>query len=436
MQRFILTWLLGLIVILGFVVGVNIIIDPYGIVGSPRIDGLNRYKVAAVDWPRVTKPYLITRTDPATLVMGSSPADVGLDPSSAAWPADRRPVFNMAIDGSSPRAQLSFEQHGLAATHPKLVVICLTLEDSLRFEDPALDDKTPRKEEFDDRMKATRSGAPNPDYAHGRFEDYLFAVASTRAFMDSLRTVAAQSDPSITYQSPQGYLHAAKFNVWAKTEGFHSLVTDKDERYVGIYLRWARVSYFNIEPLRAMIDAARDRGAQVVVAILPNYADQMEIRRQAGVTDRFDAWKTRVTELVAQANQADDKDKVTLWDFNGFNRYTTETLPPEGNHVDELQWFWEPVHFRPELGSILIERMMGKGPDDIGVVLTPENLAADIAAFHDAQDKWVAAHPADVARIARMIADSRCSTDPSTCGKDIATATVSTSAVETVGTPR
>jgi hypothetical protein len=408
MPRFIAFWLIGLIAFMGIVIGVNVVVDPYGVIGAPRIAGFNADKIAAVDWPRVTKPYLVARANPATLVLGTSPADVGFDPESAAWPADLRPVFNLSIDGGSPFQMYRFEQDALAVSKPKLVVISVSMEDSLDFGGPRH-----MSDDFDARLRVSADGKPNPDYRSGVLADYVFATASFKAIGDSLRTVLRQRDPIKTFETPLGQLHGGKFEIWAQTEGFHVLVSDKDHMHAGIDLRWARDPRFNIDALADMIKIAREHGAKVAVVIIPNYIDQIEIRRQTGVTPQFDAWKTRVVELADQADKT--MGDVSLWDFSGFSPYTTEPLPEPGDVKTRLRWFWESIHFQPALADLIIQRIMGTGPEDFGVRLTADNLSADIAAYHDAQAKWVAEHPATVARITRFIAEANCTDHPDQC---------------------
>ena len=400
MQRFVIAWLLGSILFLAVVAGINLFADAFGIMGTPLVAGLNEFKVSPIDWSRVTKPYLAARANPATLILGSSPVDVGMNPLSPAWPPDRKPVFNMGIDGVSPSALYRFEQDAFAASHPKLVIIGVTLEDSLVIDGPPRPAAaTAAMDTFEPRLRVTAAGAPNPEFQTQRLKDTVFALASVRATTESLRTLTGQLGSTKTFQTPLGFLEAGEFTAWEKTEGFYVLVTDKDRQRIGTYVKWARKPVFNIDALAHMIALARDRGARVIVAIMPGYVDHIEIRRQMGISGQFDAWKARVVALAEQAGAG-----VTLWDFSGFSPYTTEVLPPPGDRTTRLRWFWDPVHFQPALGDLLIARLMGQGPADFGVVLTSGNLAAVNQAFHAAEKDWVAAHPADVARIGQIIA--------------------------------
>jgi hypothetical protein len=421
--RYVIALTIGLIVFMGIVIAINLVVDPYGIVGAPRIAGFNLDKIAAVDWPRVTKPYLVERAQPATIVMGTSPADVGFSPTSAAWPDDLKPVFNLSIDGGSPFQMYRFEQDALAVTKPKLVMISISLEDS-QFDLP-----TGKPEDFDRRLRTLRDGTPNAGHRLGVLYDYVFAAASFKAIGDSLRTVIHQRDPIKTFETPLGQLSGGKFEIWARDEGFHVMISDKDHLHAGMDLRWAKKPHFDIEALADMIKAARDKGAQVAVVIIPNYIDQMEIRRQTGVTPQFDAWKTRVVEITDLAGKT--MGGVSLWDFSGFSPYTTEPLPALGDRTTRLRWFWESIHFQPALGDLIIQTVTGKGPDDFGVKLTAENLPAVIAAYHDAQAKWVADNPRDVARLTRFIAEANCTDHPEQCKDGIAPVPVPEAALKT-----
>jgi len=410
MARFLAIWLGATLAIAAAVFALNLVVDPYGIFGSPRMLGINRDKVAAVDWSRLAKPYLLEKAQPGAVVFGTSPCDVGFDPESAAWPAHLRPVFNMTMDGGGLGELLIDERDVFAVAAPKLLVICATLEDTVVMPPvtPVDGADAPSSDPDTDgtlRLRVTPSGLPNPDYRRARFQDALFALFSMQATIDSLHTLLAQSDPYRNFESPLGWLSAGKFPLWANTEGFYSLVSTKDHDHAAKFLAWSRAPRFYVEELAEMIAVARDHGAEVVVLILPNYADQMEIYRQLGLIGDYERWKSRVTDIVAEAARA--RGGTTLWDFSGFSHYTTERLPVPGDHTTRLRWFWEQIHFQPELGSLMIERITGDGPPDLGLVLTPDNLAQQFAAFRAAQREWVASHPRDVERVAGIIAEAR-----------------------------
>ncbi len=129
-RRFIYWWLGGTLAFFAVTALVNAIVDPYDLYGWVSITGFNRYKTQAADQTRMTKPYLIERANPATILLGSSRVEVGFDPESNAWPAAMRPVFNLGIPASGPDEQYRILQHALVTAHPKYVVFGIGFADA------------------------------------------------------------------------------------------------------------------------------------------------------------------------------------------------------------------------------------------------------------------------------------------------------------------
>ena len=423
MPRFLAIWLAATLVLAAAVLALNVAVDPYGILGTPRIPGLTADKLSAADRPRLTKPYLVEQTGPAgpwsTLVMGASNADVGFDPNSQAWPAETRPVFNLAIDGADTDVQARFLQHALATNRPKLVLIGLSLEDAMIYPvTRRLSAAASTQYVFESRLRVRPDGSPNPDHARARLEDFGFATFSTQALTDSLATLIRQNDPERTHETAEGFNTAGSFARWVRTEGSYSLVMNKDRERTPQLLSWSFDARTQMAGIASMIRDSRAKGARVIVFMMPGYVDQLEIMRQTGITPLFERWKQDVARTVEQQAGAEP---IPLWDFSGYGPYTTEPLPGPGDTKTPLRWFWEFVHFRAALGDLMVRRMLGAGgPPDLGETVTTASLPARFAAYARAQQDWVASHPADVARIAQVVdaaAHQVCGTPIAGCPK-------------------
>ncbi len=401
MPRYLAIWAASLAMILGAVVAICVVADPYSVIGTPRIAGLNARKPAAADWPRLAKAYLVQRSRPATLIMGNSPADVGLNPDSPAWPQADRPVFNLAIDGALPSTHRHYLLHALSVTHPTRVVIATNFNECLVLPTHQLSAASLSTFDYEQRMLVRTDGTPNPAYGRAHIADIVFATLSTTAFSDSVKTLLEQNDPSATYETALGWNDGGKFHRWAREEGFYTLFMDKDREKAPQFARWREKRMLQVDEVADMVRIARSHGADVTVMIAPNHADEMDLLRQLGEDPDYDAWKTRiVTETTAAGGG-----HVTIWDFSGYNQYTTESVPPAGDRTHKLRWFWEPIHFQATLGDLMIARMNGAPePADLGVRLTPQDLPGQIAAFHRGEAAWDATHKADIARIAAVIA--------------------------------
>ena len=95
--RFCVKWLIALVILFAVIAVINIAVDPYDVMGAPRIAGFNQFKVEAPYHTVLAKTYQIRRTQPTTVLFGSSVVNVGLDPKSSIWPAAMRPVYNFGV---------------------------------------------------------------------------------------------------------------------------------------------------------------------------------------------------------------------------------------------------------------------------------------------------------------------------------------------------
>ena len=420
MARFLALWLVALLALVSATLALTVAVDPYGILGAPRWHGLTEEKIAGADWPLLAKPYLIEAARPQTVVLGSSSVDIGIDPDSPAWPSASRPVFNLGIDGAGPPTQLRFLQHAFAEGHPKLVLIGVSFEDSLSYPPDASRRAATAPANFESRLRVTADGQPNLGYTKAWLQDLLFATLSVDALKDSVATLLRQGDRFETHETILGFNSAGRFARWTRNEGQFSLVMDKDRTKAAELLNWSRHRLTVVQPIADMIHLAQGRGAQVIVFVVPNYVDEIEMHRQIGITGRVQAWKAQLASIVEQSARADQP--VPLWDFSGFSRYTTEPMPGPGVTGSELQWVWEPIHFRAALGTLMIARMMGENePSDLGIRLTTDQLTARNTEYETLQRAWVAAHPSDVARIAGVLDEAAhhvCHTDVADCWRD------------------
>ena len=426
-RRYLRALALALLALLGSVALFCGLVDPYGIIGTPTVAHLTARKLAAADRPRLSKPYRVEHMHPSTVLLGSSTTNIGFDPDSPAWPQARRPVFNMGIDGSSLDGEAHFLRHTLALAEPGLVVMCVAFEDSMVSPRGRLTAATAAMYAFEPRMRVGADGSPNPGYQLGRAQDWVFALLSLPALTDSVRTLLGQERSTVDVQTAAGFDEGARFMRWTASDGAAALFGQKDIEKARDILRWQREKRVEIDGVRTAILAARAAGAKVVVAITPAHADQMEVRRQLGLAAPMQAWRRDLARLVADAAAETGGDAyTTLWDFDGYSPYTTESLPPPGDTSHALRWFFETVHFRPALGTLMIQRMLGGDiPADLGAMLTPATVDESGARNDAAQRAWVAAHPTDVARIAGIVAAARqaeCQTNPASCGTPVAAA--------------
>lgn len=419
-RQFIISWLAGTLALLTATAIFNVIVDPYDIYGLVSIAGFNQYKTQAIDQSRLTKPYLVARANPTTLLLGSSQIEVGFDPDSEAWPREMRPVFNLGMPGSSPYDQYRLLQHALMTAHPRYVIFGINFVDAHmqrthRLLAAGASGNKQTYNEFDARLSVTEDGKPNPDRLLARATDMATTLLSLDALRDSFRTILSQNDPDATRITSLGFNTAAAFRALVRSDGEYNLFVDKDRANIKEIIQWSADPGLQVAPLARAIMLAQQHGAAVTVVISPVNADDMEIYRQAGVMKLYDDWREQVADMVAVAARSG---AVSLWDFSAISPYTTEPLPPPDDRTTQLRWFWETHHFRAALGDVVIARIFDHGRSDFGTTIMPDTLAEDQANVRRLQHEYEETHPQNVKRVTELYdagLDEACQSNPFFC---------------------
>lgn len=386
-MRFIWVWLIALIVLTAAVGVLNGMTDPYDVFGSSRIAGFNRFKPEARDHAMMTKTYQIERAAPVTVLIGSSRVHIGIDSSDPTWPQAMRPVFNYAIPGYyAAYASLLSLREAVATGHVKHVLVFLDFQNFLAPEPiPAEPGEDAR------RLLTAADGTANPFRSAQIADDMFLALFTMRATVDSVSTIVAQSGGVVLDLPRDGSSTEADFVNAVRTDGAYTLFSQK-ETFEAVRARGLAKSMStwtgpipNLEIVGRMIAVCRDNGIDLTLAIAPSHADALELYWRHGLWPRVEQLKTELTDLVAKEGGG----RVKLWDFSGYDEYTTEPVPPAGNLHVQTHWFWESTHFRKPFGHLILQRMYGPIETGIGVPLTPDTVAIRNAEVRAARQRLV-----------------------------------------------
>ena len=251
-RRFVWTWLVGALGMLALVALINVIVDPYDIYGWVSIAGFNSNKTQAIAKSRMTKPYLIERTHPATLLLGSSRVEAGFNPESTAWPETLRPVLNLGLPGAGPYGQFRILQDALATTRPKLVFMGISFAEAQiapthnvpGAAKPAVGSVAA---EFEGRLRVAESGAANPGFRFARMKDLARTLLSLNALGDSILTMLNQNAADRSRLTSLGFNTAADFRELVRTDGENSLFVAKDREKIAELLQWSAEPHLDTE---------------------------------------------------------------------------------------------------------------------------------------------------------------------------------------------
>ena len=359
-KKYLITWLTALILFLLVAMTVNYFVNPYAMFNTANISGFNEIKPALQTRVSQAKPYQVLGVQPKGLIIGNSRPEMGLNPDHLCWPESAGPVFNMAAPGISFYRQVRFAQHAIAAGEVELVVLGLDFIDFLVRPDINTDPTIwPVAERETVSLLVDGLGQTRDAFALDQLKDKFKALASLNTLSDSIVTVARQNHPSATTRTWLGFNEGERIYLpIIHSEGQKVLFKQKNDEVAARLSRYPWQIYHagtswstSFESLQRLVDYLKQRNIKLILFVNPYHADYLELIHQANLWGKFEAWKIRLTEISEKAN-------VDFWDFSDYDRYSTEALKQDGKRGHMIEWFWEPAHYKQELGDKMLTSML------------------------------------------------------------------------------
>ena len=383
----------------------NFQVDPYSLFGSARRSGFNAKKPQASSYTPLVKAHQIERVLPATVLLGTSRVDIGLDPAHAAWPATARPVYNYGLPEASILTLRQQLQHALRAGPVQAAVVGLEFQDFLRGTiDPAR-----QPDEVEQRFVALSDPGSTLGRAKQRALDMAASTLTLNALLDSVATLSLQRAKDAGDVTDQGLTSELPYAELVRRDGHHGLFLQKDlgivrarqqasRRFSGA----AQTGFVEMAYLRALIDFCRAQNIELRLFIPPYHAHYLEIVDATGLWERFENWKVALLDLVEEYRRTPGS-RVSLWDFASYDEFSTEAVPPSSDRKTSMQWFWEPVHFKKSLGDIILSRMLASDNRDFGVELTRHSIDARLASGRQQRLAYRQRLPAEAKGIINLV---------------------------------
>jgi hypothetical protein len=372
----------------------NAVMDPYLIFGVPRVTGFNARKPAIDTQETLMKAHDVLRALPRTVLLGSSRVDWGINGKSSVWPQEDRPVYNLALKGRGPYASYRYIQHLMSGRHIDLVVVGLDFD---FFLEGGFSDPPPSATEFESRLVVGRDGQASAAWTRQYFHDIVQSTLSFDGLIDSVSTltgnVEGDSSDIVGGNWDWSFFRKATAQVGASPH-----VAIGNLSFIR-YDNGKRINPLVITYVQAILDLCDAQGTRAILLINPMHADMLEILDRVGQWRAFEDWKRQLLSLTARFPGKDGRSRIPLWDFSSYDHYSTEQIPPSPG---ALHWYWDSSHYTRALGDAVIERILGKGDLQFGVLLDSENLEPHLRAIRIQQLAYRAEHAADARRVQNL----------------------------------
>jgi hypothetical protein len=114
---------------------------------------------------------------------------------------------------------------------------------------------------------------------------------------------------------------------------------------------------------------------------------------EAGMWPYMEEWKRRVVLMNEQIAAAYHTSPYTIWDFGGFNEYSTEKAWDQLPQGQSMLWYEDIVHFQGELGAKMLSAMRDQQTrGDWFEVVNSGNMEQHLEKIRQQRDRYKASH--------------------------------------------
>lgn len=378
-MKYLSTYFTSFAIVLFAIAIFNWFIDPFGMHWSPHIEGVNQIKPEAGKRTRITKAYQVNQIKPQVLIVGNSRVEMGLDPNNKDFAG--RTVYNQGMPGASISMQIDYAIDAIKNNDSiEQLLVAVDFLDFLLSEEEIVKFRAKLKTKKNYVFRLTSEDKDN--FASvARIKEKLAMIFSLDAFSASVNTIFQQSTMASSINS-NGFNNALSYVAIIKNEGIKPLFRQKlneistrlTSKHWSIKAQEAFPYSPNFAHLGRLIEVTQSRNINVVFFINPYHSSYLHTLAEQNQWTNFQQWKQTLVQYLNQI-QGDD---YNLWDFSGASDFVYEAVPIEAPKT-QMQWFWEPAHYRKELGALILMNLLTEKNDDssdFGQQLTLNNIAS------------------------------------------------------------
>jgi hypothetical protein len=396
-RKYIVFLVLGALLIIGTF---NWLVDPYGLFGSPRINGFNSLKPEFGTHERMVKAAIIDRLKPRAICLGSSHVGIGIDPLHPGW--SYSPVYNAGLSSAHIYEMTRFFQQANASKQLKQVILALDFWSftNIRGAGTAFNEEYLSIDYFGNKQSTVK------------IETKMMQLFSYDTLVSSFKTITRQTKPDTAIRNDGFYIEDM---VYKGLTDYHASFVNQeaafaDTVYVPAYFPPfdLRASASPLGYFRTILRTCYQDNIDLRISISPSHVREWEVLTNVGLWPRFEEWKRSLVQINDEEAQRVGKPPFALWDFATYNSFTTEDLPPSGDNQTTMKWYWNIDHYKKALGDIMLDRIFGLpyengiSIDDFGTLITLGNIDEHLEKIRIDQQLYRNTHQKDVDEINKI----------------------------------
>lgn len=377
--RYIKIWLSIILGALATVAAMNLLVDPIGAYPGIHLKAFDVDRYTLND--RIPKAEMARRGDWEVIVLGSSRAKAGFPGAHPFFLTNK--TCNLSLDGATfPEVFATFDL-AIRCNPLKHVVLGLDFYMFAKGDPYVLDFQESR---FNTNLDLF--------LYHSK---QLLGVSATTLTIDAIGSKL--SGKTFSPQERRGFAGPKLPTGVSQREIF-----DKVLRQMGSGYALQKSDFSRMDLVRRIVRTCRDQHIDLKIAIMPVHALDTELLHAVGRWNEFEQWKTNLVDIVTTDGAGG---QVALWDFSGYSGPPAETVPPAGDTVSRMKYYFENSHCLPVVGGMMLDRMFGPpGTNEFGVLLNRTNCQPHLTRILEDRAAYAKAHPEEMAWIQRIVKES------------------------------
>lgn len=382
----------------------NWLVNPYNIYQSLSIEQLDKKPMVASHL-RLAKAMAVEWKKPEYLIMGSSTAETGFNPQLPSWNSSR--VYNLGLSGANIYEVMRYLQHA-ESIHPiKKVVLAVNFFMFNAY--------VRNRSDFDESILSVDSNGIKNPLAVNNFFATLLSYDAIKASVETIRNQntknAFQNNGQLVHNYRTDHINQLKGykNNFLDAERYNrsSLLPLPDEQF---HFSNPKKQINTIQYLQKIIRICEENNTELTLIIAPEHVRLMETYKQLGLLKLYEQWQTQLVQQITVHNQDHPNHPFELWNFNKINAVTTEILPKKDDKKTIMSWFWDPHHFKNELGNLILTQVLNKQDNsninNFSTLLTWANLQQEIDSNSMLLSHWEQKHADEVEEIRRNLTNT------------------------------